>query len=51
MDTPCCGIVLGGTMEQYTIRNIPESRVEVNRFYSSNSAIRATHIKPDKKAA
>ena len=27
---PCCGIVLGGTTEQYTMRGVPESRVEVN---------------------
>jgi len=28
--TPCCGIILGGTKEQYTMRDIPENRVEVN---------------------
>ena len=30
--TPCCGIVLGGTTEQYTMRDIPENRVEVNKI-------------------
>ena len=30
---PCCGVILGGTMEQYTMRDIPDSRIGVNRLY------------------
>lgn len=27
---PCCGVVLGETTEQYTMRDVPESRVDTN---------------------
>lgn len=27
---PCCGIIIGGTTEQYSVRDIPENRIAVN---------------------